>query len=52
MYVVAFGFVWVLWGYTYTNTETENTKRDINGLAGYDPGHVWPGNFPKKDIYV
>ena len=47
MYVGEYGCLWVFMGAvgcTITNAQTNNTKRDRNGLAGYD--------FPKKDTLL
>ena len=35
MHMGAFGYMDAL-RYTYTNAEANDTKKDINGLAGYD----------------
>ena len=39
-------------GYTNANAQTNNTKRDINKLAGYDFRPCVAGKFPKKNTYV
>ena len=35
-------------GCTITNAQTNNTKRDRNGLAGYDFRPCMAGKFPQK----
>ena len=50
------GCIWVCMGAvgpTNTNAQTNNTKRDRNGLAGYDSRPCMAGKFPqKRHIYV
>ena len=45
------GCIWVFMGalgYTNTYAQTNNTKRDINGVAGYDSWPCMAGKFPQK----
>ena len=47
----AYGCIWVFMGalgYTNTNAQENNTKRDINGQAGYDSRPCMAGKFPQK----
>jgi len=49
------GCAWVCMGvvgYTVTNLQTNNTKKDRNGLAEYDSRPCMAGKFPQKDTYV
>ena len=39
-------------GYTNTNAHTNNTKRDINTLAGYDSRSCMDGKFPPKEGHI
>ena len=40
-------------GYTSTNAQANDTKRDITGLSGYDSRPYMDGKFPqKRDICV
>ena len=51
MYVGEYGCLWVCMGAvgcTITNAQTNNTKRDRNGLAGYDFRPCMAGKFPQK----
>ena len=46
-----YGCIWVFMGalgYTNTYAQTNNTKRDINGVAGYDSRPCMAGKFPQK----
>ena len=46
-----YGCIWVYMGavgHTITNAQAHNTKRDRNGLAGYDPRPCMAGKFPQK----
>ena len=46
-----YGGIWVCMGalgYTNTNAQGNNIKRDINGLAGYDSRTCMAGKFPQK----
>jgi hypothetical protein len=49
--VGVYGCIWVCMGalgYTNTYAQTNNTKRDINGVAGYDSRPCMAGKFPQK----
>ena len=44
-------YIWVFMGVvwcTNTNAQANNTKRDRNGLAGYDSWPCMVGKFPQK----
>ena len=56
MNIIMFGYgcIWVYidtLGYTDTNTQANNTKRDRNGLAGYDSRPCITGQFPFKRCF-
>ena len=46
-----YGFIWVCMGavgFTNTNAQANNTKRDRNGLEGFDFRPCMAGKFPQK----
>ena len=47
VYVCIWGFMGAL-GYTNTNAQGNNTKRDINGIVGCDYRSCMVGKFPQK----
>ena len=46
-----YGYIWVCMGViwcTNTNAQANSTKRDRNGLTGYDSWACMAGKFPQK----